>query len=117
MATTKKTTIIESDEPVTETQPVQVVSQSSGMSKQGIITIAIVSGVVLFFFGMGLGYLCGHNLRDSRYNMMGNQLNREGDDNYGGMMRGGYYRGSAQQTTPNSTGTTNNQTAPQTQSN
>lgn len=35
-------------------------------NKQTVITLAIVSGVVLFFLGLGLGYMLGHAGTSSR---------------------------------------------------
>lgn len=39
-------------------------------NKQMIITLAIVSGVVLFFLGLGLGYLLGHSTASTSRNSL-----------------------------------------------
>lgn len=123
MATTKKTTIIESDEPVVEAQPVQVITERSGetpserASRQTILTIAIVSSVVLFFLGLGLGYLLGRSTVTTRGTMMdgryGPGMMYNNDNNNSSYRRGFYRYDSGQAPTTNN----NTQTAPQSQTN
>lgn len=47
-----------------EVQPTAA-DQKVTKKKQAFYTIAIVSGVILFFVGFGLGYLLGHNTASS----------------------------------------------------
>lgn len=125
MATTKKTTgepeLTESATNVVVSemrqQPVQPEKPAKqGLGRQNIITIAIVSGVILFFGGLGLGYLWGHNTSsrfDDRPNNMMNGNFTPGQYNNNGNTRRSS-GSSTQQAAPNQS---TSQTAPQTQTN
>ena len=119
MATTKKTTIIETDgeqSSTEETQPVQVIHEQpvvkAGLNNQTIITIAIVSSVVLFFIGLGLGYLLGNTTTNNRFNNRTAPMMQGIDQDDMGNRRGMFY-----QMNPDSSTNTNGQTSPRTQSN
>lgn len=127
MAVTKKTTVIETDgviipeeRAVGAGEAEETVAAKPMRDRQVFTTVAIVSGLLLFMLGMGLGFICGRTLSNDRRPMMdGYRYNsgslRNRDDSYygGGMM---YQRGTSQtpqnQTTPNT-----NPTTPQTQTN
>ncbi len=118
MATTEKATEhdteIEADvvaQPVSELQSeLQLMHEqmvgNSGMSRQSIITVSIISAILLFFLGMGLGFLMGNREANGVDNNRARIYNQS--QLPGGTRRGHYYQ-NGNQTTP-SQDTTNNNT-------
>lgn len=53
-------------QPVAVTEPAVKPAAKKPLSTQTVITIAIISGVVVFFLGLGLGYMLGHAGTSSR---------------------------------------------------
>lgn len=97
-------------------QPV-VVAQKQEMNRQTLLTIAIVSSVVLFFIGMGLGYMLGaqgNTGRSDRTRMMDDYPRNFNRDNY---RRGLYNQNNQTQPSTNNNSNGSTQTTPQTQSN
>ncbi len=81
-----------------------VVEQSKAKKNQNAITIAIISGVVLFFAGLGLGYLLGHSALDGDRDFRGGNLqlpgNGDGDRRFYPNSRTDNNSGSGSSTTP-----------------
>ena len=116
MATTEKTDAVETKaetvvevQPQTEAQPaVEQATVKTGMTRENIITISIIGGVILFFLGLGLGTLIGSKLA-SRVDTNNTRMYNQGQLP-GGMMR----RGFDQDDTQNTQGTTNTNSQTQT---
>lgn len=70
-------------EPRQQQQPVGPVVAEKAVTKknQTVITIAIVSGIVLFFVGFGLGYALGHTTTGFDSDFRGGNLQSPGDGN------------------------------------
>lgn len=79
---------------------------------QTIITIAIISSVVLFFIGLGLGYVLGHTTADTDRSFEGGTLQRPGD---GGGRR--FYPNSGTNNSTDNSSDSSSSTTPQTQTN
>lgn len=74
MASTKDTEkVVEEHVAETVAPPVEPTTTKAvkPKGKQTVITFAIISGVVLFFVGLGLGYAWGHGTTSSRSNVPG----------------------------------------------
>lgn len=92
--------------PAVSEQGTLSVSRRSDRSKQTTIMIAIISAVVLFFAGLGLGFLVGHNSVTVR---------RMNSSLFGG--QGGFRQRTYQNNNQNGSSSSNNQILPQTQTN
>ena len=123
MVTTEKTTKVETDaeqvadtppeqvvtEPVVEAQPQQVTEHTGvkqGMSRQSIIAISITSAVILFFLGLGLGFVMGNRMA-SRFDGTGTRTYNQ-NQLPSGMMRRGYLQNNTGSTTDNNAQTQTN---------
>lgn len=91
-----------------------VATPSKEKSKQTVITLAIVGGVVLFFIGLGMGYLLGHSTANNRGNFPGNGTFTP-PENGGG--RRFYPNSSTNNGTDNNTNSGSNDTNSKTQTN
>lgn len=65
-AKVEKVVVSEAGEAQPKTSAPGAVKPPKAKNKQTVITLAIVSGVVLFFLGLGLGYMLGHAGTSSR---------------------------------------------------
>lgn len=90
-----------------------VVGQSKAKKNQNVITIAIISGVVLFFVGLGLGYLLGHSTLDGDRDFRGGNLQLPGNGD--GDRR--FYPNSGTDDSTNNSGGSSSTTTPQMQTN
>lgn len=94
-----------------QSQPAVVAQQVPKKKDQTVITIAILSGVVLFFVGIGLGYLLGHTTVGNDNDFRGGAMQFPGD----GGGRRFYPNSGTNDSTDNNSGSSDSSTAtPQT---